>query len=284
MFRAYYGRDHFRPIPTIQEAQMGLLDVLNGMQNGPRGQTDPNDKGGMSPITMAILALLAYKGIKHVAGSVQQGSGPGSGAPAPSRIPQGRTIDVNAQAPAGGSPSGSPGGSLGDILGGLLGGGTPAPGGQARSPGGRTVDANAAAPGGLGDILGGLLGGGGGARGAAPGGGGLGGLGGLLGGALAGGAAGSVLSGGLGSLLEQLQKNGQGQVAQSWVGKGPNQRISENDLAQSIGLDDIDALAQHTGLSRNDLLAGLSRELPDAIDQLTPEGRLPTEEEASRWA
>ena len=42
---------------------MGFLDVLNGMQNGPRGQTDPNAKGGMSPITMAILALLAYKGI-----------------------------------------------------------------------------------------------------------------------------------------------------------------------------------------------------------------------------
>ena len=51
---------------------MGLLDVLNGMQNGPRGQQDPNAKGGMSPITMAILALLAYKGIKHVTGGQQQ--------------------------------------------------------------------------------------------------------------------------------------------------------------------------------------------------------------------
>jgi uncharacterized protein YidB (DUF937 family) len=259
------GRDHLVPTIIREEAKMGLLDVLNGMQNGPRGQQDPNAKGGMSPITMAILALLAYKGIKHVAGSVQQAPSPG--APAPSRIPQGHTIDANAEAPAGGG--------LGDLLGGLLGGGAQAPGGQSRMPGGP-------AQGGLGDILGGLLGGGGGggARGAAPGGGGLGGL---LGGALAGGAAGSVLSGGLGSLLEQLQKNGQGQVAQSWVGKGPNQQISENDLARSIGLDDIDALAQHTGLSRNELLSGLSRELPDAVDQLTPEGRLPTREEASRW-
>jgi uncharacterized protein YidB (DUF937 family) len=214
---------------------------------------------------MAILALLAYKGIKHVAGSVQQAPAPG--APAPSRIPQGRTIDANAEAPAGGG--------LGDILGGLLGGGQ-APGGQSRMPGGPSQS-----QGGLGDILGGLLGGGGGARGAAPGGGG--GLGGLLGGALAGGAAGSILSGGLGSLLEQLQQNGQGQAAQSWVGKGPNQQISENDLARSIGLDDIDAVAQHTGLSRNELLAGLSRELPGAIDELTPHGRLPTREEASRW-
>ncbi|MBX9823942.1 MAG: YidB family protein, partial [Xanthobacteraceae bacterium] len=110
-----------------------------------------------------------------------------------------------------------------------------------------------------------------------------GGLGGLLSGALAGGAAGSILSGGLDSLLKQFQQNGQGQAAQSWVGKGPNQQISENDLARSIGSDDIDALAQHTGMSRNELLAGLSRELPDAIDELTPEGRLPTREEASRW-
>jgi uncharacterized protein YidB (DUF937 family) len=211
---------------------MGLLDVLNGMQNGPRGQQDPNAKGGMSPITMAILALLAYKGIKHVTGGQQHAPS----APAPSRIPDGRTMDANA---------GGTGGGLGDLLGGLLGGGQQAP---SRNPGG---------PGG--------------------------GLGGLLGGALAGGTAGSILNGGLGSLLEQFQQNGQGQAAASWVGKGPNQDISESDLARSIGSEDIEALASHTGLSRNELLAGLSRELPGAIDQLTPNGRLPTDEEASRW-
>ena len=40
---------------------MGLLDVLNGMQNGPRGPSNPGaqNSGGMSPMTMAILALLA---------------------------------------------------------------------------------------------------------------------------------------------------------------------------------------------------------------------------------
>ena len=135
---------------------MGLLDVLNGMQKGPRGQTDPNAKGGMSPTTMAILALLAHKGVKHVAGKIQQAPAPG--APAPSRIPQGRTIDDDTQAPGGGR------GGLGNILGGLLGGGPQAPGEQPRMPGGRTLNANAAAPGGLGDILGGLLSGGKGAR------------------------------------------------------------------------------------------------------------------------
>ena len=44
---------------------MGIIDVLNGMQNGPRGQRDTSSgSGGMSPITMAILGLLAYKAVK----------------------------------------------------------------------------------------------------------------------------------------------------------------------------------------------------------------------------
>jgi uncharacterized protein YidB (DUF937 family) len=104
-----------------------------------------------------------------------------------------------------------------------------------------------------------------------------------LGGLLAGGAAGNVLSGGLGGLLKQFQQNGHSDIADSWVSTGPNKEISESDLAKSIGIEDIDAVASQTGLSRNELLAGLKRELPGAIDQLTPEGRLPTEEEASRW-
>ena len=104
-----------------------------------------------------------------------------------------------------------------------------------------------------------------------------------LGGLLAGGAAGSVLSGGLGGLLNQLQQNGHGETANSWVGKGPNQNISESDLAKSIGSEDIDMLARHTGMSRDELLSGLSRELPGAIDELTPDGRVPTADEASRW-
>ena len=128
--------------------------------------------------------------------------------------------------------------------------------------------------GGLGDILGGLLGG----RGAAPGAGA-----GTLGGLLAGGAAGSILSGGLGGLLNQFQQNGQGEAAKSWVSRGPNQNISESDLARSIGSEDLNVLSQHTGLSRDELLAGLSRELPGAIDELTPDGRVPTPDEASRW-
>ena len=196
---------------------MGLLDVLHGMQNGPRGPSDPNAKsGGMSPMTMAILALLAYKAVKHIGGG-QPGAGPAT-PPLP-----GNTVDA-----------GHPGGGLAGGLGGGIGGG-------------------------LGDML-------------------KGGLGGLL----AGGAAGSILSGGIGDLLKQFQQNGQGDAANSWVGSGPNRQISPGDLASALGVDQINALASQTGLSRDELLSGLSQHLPGVIDHLTPDGRLPTESELSQ--
>ena len=109
-----------------------------------------------------------------------------------------------------------------------------------------------------------------------------GGLGGALGNVLAGGAAGSVLSGGLNDLLKQFQQNGHGEAANSWVGSGPNKDVSESDLAKSIGADDIDAVAKHFGLSRDQLLAGLRRELPGAVDELTPDGRVPSGDEIHR--
>ena len=106
----------------------------------------------------------------------------------------------------------------------------------------------------------------------------LGNLGGLLGGA----STGSVLSGGLGALIDRFKQNGQGQAADSWVSPGPNQPIEPSQLEQAIGPDVLNTLSQHTGLSREELLSRLTRELPHAVDKLTPDGRLPTEEEAGR--
>ena len=186
---------------------MGLLDILNGMQNGPRGPSSPSapsdGKEGMSPMTMAILALLAWKAVKHYGGSQ-----PGAAPSAPPKLPG----NVTASLPGGG--------------------------------------------GGLGDML-------------------KGGLGGLL----AGGAAGSILSGGLGDLLNQFQQKGQGDAANSWVSNGPNKQIAPGDLASALGVDQIEQLSSQSGLSRDDLLKGLSQYLPDVINHLTPDGRLPNENE-----
>jgi uncharacterized protein YidB (DUF937 family) len=102
-----------------------------------------------------------------------------------------------------------------------------------------------------------------------------------LGGLLGGAAAGGVISGGLGDLLKQLQQGGHGETANSWVGGGPNKAISPGDLAGALGADQIDSLASQSGMSRDDLLNGLSQYLPKVIDHLTPDGRLPTDDEVS---
>ena len=164
---------------------MGLLDGIlgGGMRRG----------GGMSPITMALLGLLAYKTFK--------------------------------------------GKNLSDVFGGATGG-----------PGGG---------------LGGLL---------------QSGLGGLLG----GGAAGGILSGGLGDLLKQFQNNGLSDKADSWVSTGENKPIQPSELERALGEERISWLMQQTGMSREDLLAGLSQELPQVVDKLTPQGRIPTDLEAER--
>ena len=121
--------------------------------------------------------------------------------------------------------------------------------------------------------------------GATPGGGsqaGQGGLLGNLGGLLGGASAGGVLSGGLRDLIERFKQNGHGPAADSWVKKGPNQPVNPEQLQQAIGPDVLNTLSQQTGLSREELLSRLTRELPDAVDKLTPDGRLPNEDEAAR--
>jgi uncharacterized protein YidB (DUF937 family) len=104
-----------------------------------------------------------------------------------------------------------------------------------------------------------------------------------LGNLIGGGAAGSILTGGLGELVKKFQQTGQGQIAQSWVGTGPNPPVSPSDLEKAVGVDTLDALSRHTGMPRDQLLAELATQLPKAVDSLTPEGRLPNEHEASRW-
>ncbi len=103
-------------------------------------------------------------------------------------------------------------------------------------------------------------------------------LGGMLGnlsGALAGGGIGKLLSGGLGELVERFNENGHGDAAESWVKKGPNKDLPPSQLKQAIGPDVLAALEQQTGLSQEELLARLTRELPAAVDQYTPDGQLP---------
>ena len=183
---------------------MGLLDVLNGMQNGPRGS---RSGGGMSPITMGLLGLLAYKAVKSFA----------------------NTPAANGAPTSAGAPGGGLAGGLGDMLRGL-GGGSPTASGSG----------------------------------------------------LAAGGLGGLLSGGLGDLVRQFQGAGKGDVANSWVGTGRNTPIAPADLGNVLTDEQISFLMARTGLSREELLAGLSEHLPQAVNHLTPDGRLPTPDEMNR--
>jgi uncharacterized protein YidB (DUF937 family) len=110
-----------------------------------------------------------------------------------------------------------------------------------------------------------------------------GGLGGLLGGLLGGSGIGDTVHGGLSDLLNHFTGNGQGQAASSWVQTGPNRELNINELEGALGEDTIAELTNRTGLSRTDLLTRLQGVLPSAVDQMTPDGRLPNQTETADW-
>ena len=96
---------------------------------------------------------------------------------------------------------------------------------------------------------------------------------------LGGSGIGGLLGGGLNELVERFQQSGQGDIADSWVGHGPNKEVAPNQLEQAVGPDVLATLSQQTGLSREEILAKLSKELPTAVDKYTPEGRLPSQQD-----
>ena len=118
-----------------------------------------------------------------------------------------------------------------------------------------------------------------------PGSSGQGGIGGLLGqlsSSLGGTSTGGILSAGLGELLDRFKQSGQGDTAESWVKTGPNKPCTAAQLEKAIGPEVLETLTKQTGVSRQELVSRLCRELPDAVDKYTPQGRIPSEAELSR--
>ena len=92
----------------------------------------------------------------------------------------------------------------------------------------------------------------------------------------------AALSEGLSRLINRFRVNGHGAEADSWVEKGANKPIAPPALEEALGEERIAWLMDQTGMSRQELLEGLSTTLPAAVDQLTPDGKIPTEQEATR--
>ena len=141
------------------------------------------------------------------------------------------------------------GGAIGDLLGGLGGGG-------------------------LGSVLGGILGGGGGAA---------------RGGGLSGGnpmlrmllplVASLLMNGGLQKILGRLQQQGKGAEGKSWVSTGPNEPVDGADIREALDRDELAAIADRLGVSEEEAAHAIAQVLPDVVDQATPQGQVPPDEE-----
>lgn len=95
---------------------------------------------------------------------------------------------------------------------------------------------------------------------------------------------GSTLSGGLRELVDRFKAAGQPAHAESWVADGPNMPMDVNDLEKTLGDETLDDLVQKTGLPRAQLLMRLNAALPDVVNTFTPNGRIPTVDEANMLA
>ncbi len=135
-------------------------------------------------------------------------------------------------------------GLLDQVIGGLMGGGGGSP---------------------MSGVLSSLLGGGGQQQ-SPMGGGGMGGQAGMAG-----------MGGGVGGLVSMFEQAGLGHIAQSWVGNGPNQPVSPDQLQSVFGQDRVQSMASQSGMEPQDFLSQLSQHLPNAVSGMTPNGQVPNE-------
>src|SRR5574338_448136 len=82
-------------------------------------------------------------------------------------------------------------------------------------------------------------------------------------------------SGGLNGLINQFTSKGLGDVVSSWVGTGNNLPVSPEQIKNVIGHDTLKDLAAKTGMDQNSLTGKLSDLLPQVVDKLTPDGKVP---------
>lgn len=82
--------------------------------------------------------------------------------------------------------------------------------------------------------------------------------------------------GGLTGLVEAFQKNGLGEIVNSWVSSGKNLPVTPNQIEQGLGSDLLNQLAGKVGLSSGAVTAQLAGILPDLVDKLTPNGKVET--------
>jgi uncharacterized protein YidB (DUF937 family) len=79
-------------------------------------------------------------------------------------------------------------------------------------------------------------------------------------------------NGGVQGLMEKFTQGGLGDVFSSWVGMGPNQGISADQISNLLGSEQIQGLAASLGIDPSKASGFLADYLPKIIDKLTPSG------------
>jgi uncharacterized protein YidB (DUF937 family) len=108
---------------------------------------------------------------------------------------------------------------------------------------------------------------------------------GLLG-SLSGGSHGNVLQGllkvadsqgGLGAILAKVTGPGSplaGKAA-SWIGTGSNQAAEPHEVESAVGSDTVAEVAKQAGVSHDEAKTGLAALLPQLVDKVSPNGKMP---------
>lgn len=95
------------------------------------------------------------------------------------------------------------------------------------------------------------------------------------GGGLLDGLLGDDAKSGLNDILDRFRGTGSASEVDSWVGKEANRPLERRQVESAIDSETLDQLAAQTGLSREDLIERITRDLPSAVDAATPEGLPP---------
>ncbi len=94
-------------------------------------------------------------------------------------------------------------------------------------------------------------------------------------------AGGGAMTGGIGGIVSMFEQAGLGHIAQSWVGNGPNQPVSPDQLQNVLGQGQVQDMASQAGMQPQDFLSQLSQHLPNAVHAMTPGGQVPDQADQS---
>lgn len=81
--------------------------------------------------------------------------------------------------------------------------------------------------------------------------------------------------GGLNNLISQFTSKGLGDVIGSWVSTGKNLPVSPDQLKGVLGDETVKNIASKLGMDSGALTSQLSNLLPNVVDKLTPDGKVP---------